>query len=784
MSEAHRRTLAQRAGGFAPIAVLVGLWFLFFWRVLAADPSARLTFQQGDFTLQFLAYRQMAFRQLREGRFPVFEECLYAGYPFQADPQSQMLYPPVLGIMLLGRALGWETYPLAALEWEAALHVLWAALGMYAFLWRGLALHRLAALFGALAFGFSGFITGYPILQTGILETAAWLPWMLLVVRRMVQAQRWVPYAVAAAWILAFAFAAGHPQTFVLVLYASIFAFLAWGYRALDWRLLAMRGVVIGALAAGISAAQLLPTFAYMLASTRASLSFVESTGGFVLRDLALLVLTGVLNAFGQPLYVGIITLVLAALAVALRLRQVWMWLVLALVALAFSFGSNAFAFEVAYWLVPGYRLFRSQERHAFLFVFAASALGAMGLDALLAPLLVRVRALLQAWASQLWSWATGVFVVFLAVLFAVQGKLLDAQTLPGFENRLMLLVIGIAGATVLLRWRADLGKTARAVWGSAAIALLVFDVFTANRDVVTQPYADPFPSSPLLKPVLELVQASPARGFVPRVYNHYGLPLNYACVFGANEVGGGSPIALAHYKAYLERAPEGVMIRQLNVRYAVTWRGAMQTREGEMLPWFLLARAQMPQGEASTYRLDWQPLDFEGVWVANEVRPAASADAIFEAMHAPGYDPFRIAFIFEHDLPHVRAALGATTLRGRGSAAVEGHAPGYAKIAVNVDAPALLVLSKAYHWNWVALVDGREVRPIPVNVGLLGVPIPAGARSIELSYRPLDFHIGLGISALSVLTSVILLFSAIFARRSRYGSSTTGGFGGASATM
>lgn len=182
-----------------------------------------------------------------------------------------------------------------------------------------------------------------------------------------------------------------------------------------------MRGVVIGALAAGISAAQLLPTFAYMLASTRASLSFVESTGGFVLRDLALLVLTGVLNAFGQPLYVGIITLVLAALAVALRLRQVWMWLVLALVALAFSFGSNAFAFEVAYWLVPGYRLFRSQERHAFLFVFAASALGAMGLDALLAPLLVRVRALLQAWASQLWSWATGVFVVFLAVLFAVQ---------------------------------------------------------------------------------------------------------------------------------------------------------------------------------------------------------------------------------------------------------------------------------------------------------------------------------------------------------------------------
>ncbi|MCS6827733.1 MAG: hypothetical protein NZ553_14055, partial [Caldilinea sp.] len=114
----------RRLAAAAPIVILVLLWALFFWRILTPAPADRLTFHQGDFTLQFLAYRQLAYRQLAAGRFPVIEECLYSGHPFQADPQSQVLYPPVLAAMLIGRALGWAEYPLRALEWEVMLHVL------------------------------------------------------------------------------------------------------------------------------------------------------------------------------------------------------------------------------------------------------------------------------------------------------------------------------------------------------------------------------------------------------------------------------------------------------------------------------------------------------------------------------------------------------------------------------------------------------------------------------------------------------------------------------------
>ncbi|MDW8293515.1 MAG: YfhO family protein [Anaerolineae bacterium] len=782
-----RQLLLRWIVSLAPPLVLIGLWALFFWRIFTPDPSARLTFQHGDFTLQFLAYRQVAFRHLREGRFPLFEPCLYSGYPFQADPQSQMLYPPVLLTMLAGRALGWEAYPLEALEWEAMSHVLWAALGTYVFLRRGLRLRRIAALFGALAFGFGGFLTGYPILQTGILETAAWLPWLLLALRKLIESQVWLVWAVASAAVVAVAFTAGHPQTLMLSLYAAGLLFLAWSFRRLSLqRCLARIGAVV-VLAVGLSAAQAWPTVSYMLASSRASIPYEHSAHGFPLHDLSLVLLAGVTNFF-QPLYVGVVALLMAMLALALRAHTAWIWAGLALVALALSFGGNAFAFDVAYWLAPGYRLFRSQERHAFLFSFALSVLGAMGLNRLLAPLWAEARDRVRAWGERLIGWSAGAFALFLVVLLAISGKLIDAKALPQATDRLALLAIGLAGTAALVRWRADLGGAGRAVWGGAAIALLVFDVFTANRYTVTQPFAEPFPPSPLLKPIVEAESASRRRGLTPRIYNHYGLPLNYACVFGQQEVGGGSPIVPAHYKAYLERAPEGVMVRQLNARYAVTWRGAMVTPEGETIPWFLLARTQTPQGEASTYRLDWEPLDFDGAWIADDVRLLPHADAIFEALRAPGYDVFRTAFVFAQDRARIQRAVGTDALRGRGEAAVEGHAAtGYVKVAVNVDAPALLVLSMAYHWNWVALIDGNVVPTVPVNVGLLGVPIPAGARSIELSYHPFDFYAGLAVSGASVVACVLLLALAprLHARRSpqQDSSSLGGGLGGASAT-
>lgn len=417
----------------APPCLLVLLWLLFFWRILTPNEADRLTFQHGDFTLQFLAYRQLAYRQLAEGRFPVIEECLYSGHPFQADPQSQVLYPPVLATLLLGRALGWSAYPLRALEWEVMLHVLWAALGMYVFLRAvqtpygmpgstpgGMPVHRLAALIGAVAFAFGGFLTGYAMLQTAILQTAAWLPLIMLALNRLAVSLRWGSAAAALAVLVFFAFTAGHPQTMLLIAYAGIAAFVYWSWssrRASGWpaRRIVLSMIGRGGLAAvcivGLVAAQLLPSLLFTLASTRATLSFDAAGRGFALYDIALFALTGVINVW-QPIYIGIIGLALAIGAIIGRAslrrtssrRDIWLWVGVGVGALILSFGANAAGFDLAYLLAPGYRQFQAQERHAVIVTFALAVLAAYGAHRMLGPLrmraLVGLRRTRAAWPS------------------------------------------------------------------------------------------------------------------------------------------------------------------------------------------------------------------------------------------------------------------------------------------------------------------------------------------------------------------------------------------------
>ena len=763
MKMASHRT-RRRLQAAAPLAALVLLWLLFFWRILTPAQADRLTFQQGDFTLQFLAYRQLAYRQLAAGRFPVIEECLYSGHPFQADPQSQVLYPPVLAIMMIGRTLGWEEYPLRALEWEVVSHVLLAAMGMYAFLrmgagYPGRRLRRTAALIGAAAYGFGGFMTGYAMLQTAILQTAAWLPLILLATRWLATARRWLPAASSLAVLVFLAFTAGHPQTMLFVAYTGAIAFAFWFWQAQrsePWTTLLqrslLRAVVGGAFAIGLSAAQLIPTLSFMLASTRASLSFVEAGRGFALHDIALFALTGVTNAW-QPIYVGIASLALAVLALASvrrrRCNDAGLWVAIGIGALVLSFGAKTIGFDLAYLAAPGYRQFQAQERHAVVISFALCILAAYGADALLSPLSQRARWRLWRAGRHLAIWGAAAFSLLIGLLIAQRAVVEAAQaTLASAGDRLALVVLGLLGTGALFAWRARLGRAPRWLWGSALLGLIVFDLSAANRYTATQPLADPFPPNPLIAPVAPTQRPNS----YSRVYNHFGLPLNGACMAGLNEVGGGSPIVLRAYKSLLDNAPEDVMVKLLNARHAVTWRGAMETPEGVMIPWFLLARDTFEGQQASTYRLDWEPQDFNGAWIPRRITRASSADALYGRMRAPGFDPFAEAII-------INAADELLARGAVGNAAIEGKSAGYIKVAASADAPALLLVSQAYHWNWVALVNNREVAPIAVNGALLGVPIPAGQVSVEFSYRPLDLYIGAALSALSALG---MLFASV----------------------
>jgi hypothetical protein len=739
------------------------MWALFFWRVLTPNAADQLTFEPGDFTLQFLAYRQMAFRQFAQGILPVLEECLYSGHPFQADPQSQVLYPPVLALMLLGQVLGWANYPLRALEWEVMVHVLWLSLGLYVFLRRGLRLSRRASVFGAIAGTYNGFITSYPLLQTGILQTYAWLPWQLLCFLQLARTastpKAWVTPAIVLAALLACAFAAGHPQTLLFGLYCGIAVFLmgAWQDKVPPKTLLRL-GLIVAVFSLGLAAAQLVPQLRFTQLSTRASINFNEASNGFQPRDIAMLAFA---EMPWQPLYAGLATLVLAAVAlVRVRTHTAWLWLGVAVCGLVLSFGGNVLGFDLAYLIAPGYGQFRSQERHASLFVLALAVLGALGFHWLIHTQTDTAKTWTRQAGRVLWLCAAFAFgLLYLAkILDAIPGA---PPTYGTLLNRLTLAALVLMGMAALFSTSAP-QHWAR-VAGIGCIGLLVFELFSNNRYTALRPPSEPFPKLALL----ESIQTSS----LTRIHNHHGLPLNGACVRGYAEIGGGSPIVVRSYHTFLNRAAEDIAAKLLNVRHTVTWRGGMGLDNGRQIPARKIATAKVGNSNdaINTFALDWQPADAKPAWIvpAPNVLAVENEDALYSRLNAAGFDPFTQAIVYTYANTRDPAPSLATPAQTQAQTpaqpqvGIEGTATGYMKIATFSTTPGLLVISKAHYPNWVALVNGVETQPIITNGALLGVPVPAGNSSVELSYRPIDLWVGIGIGAMALLAmSVLWLWS------------------------
>ena len=525
----------------APPVVILAVWLLFFWPLFTPVEADRVQLESGDFTLQFLAFRQFGLNELRQGRWPVWMPCVDSGYPYFADPQSASFYPPVMINWGLHLVPGARDFSIGALELEAALQVLLAALTAYGFLC-GEVRSRLAALIGALAFSFGGYLLSYPILQLAILETAAWLPLVMWTMRRLA-ARRDGRSVALAGGVLALSALAGHPQTMVMIAYvaAAYFAFCAWRNHLPVRSALGLLAAA-GLLALLIGAVQLLPTFEYMRLSSRAELSLEAAGTGFPLTDVAQLIAPGSVSRY-SPLYIGLLPLGLAALAagaaVVNRLRRkaressarVWFWGSVAVVALLISFGNQLPLFGVLYWLAPGFRLFRDQERYALIVVWALSLLTAYG------------------------------------------GDLLFHSLSPSLRR-----------------------------WLPAALLLIVMVDLAANtRTVNWVPPYDPFPA----QAALAAIQADAADDAIFRLHSEQRLPGHAACMAGLNEVGGITPIHVGYYQDFIKQVPREVRWQLLNVGYVVTWRSVLDDHLGRPVDAALLDQQGEGQDAIYTYRLN-----------------------------------------------------------------------------------------------------------------------------------------------------------------------------------
>jgi len=576
-------------------------------------------FPTGDFTDHFLPFSLFQRAEILAGRLPVWNPYTFSGHPFLADIQAAVFYP--ISNLVLGLTLPWGDVMsrLYWLEVEAILQI--ALAGFFTYLLAcDLVRSRSAAFLAGCLFAFSGYLTGYPALQTAVLRTAIWLPLVLWCLRRAFAAGAAWRWSITAAVAYTIAFLGGHPQTFLFLSYCVagwIVMLLVTGAgvhrapasatsrvpisRQLPKVARLQRASKVAAFYAiflGLSAAQLWPSLEFTSLSVRSGMDYASASGGFPLKDTWQLFAPGVRSQF-SPLFTGILGLGLAVLAAVSGIASLFgsgrswaereesaplpavraarapdaaalaapdaaafaapllFFVIVAITALLASYGDNGFLYPFLYRWAPGWSMFRGQERAAYLVAFGLSMAAAYGTAAFLALPQRTRRAALLIWMA-----------TAAAALIAI-GLLLS----PGLDanGQAAWLRSCIAGGTVLVVMLVLAVRTLPR-WAMTAVVTMtvLFELVVANagtnlssRPVLPQPEAV----------ALQAIVAPTGEAAPPRVQNEHLLGEDYGMLARVEDVNGTSPLRLARYDALLSDFPQARLWQLTGTQYVLTTR-------------------------------------------------------------------------------------------------------------------------------------------------------------------------------------------------------------------
>ena len=744
-------------------------------------------FPHGDFNHHFLPFSLFQQNALLTLRLPVWVPYANAGHPFLADAQSAVFYPISNFLLLLTGFVHSAAGRLYWLQVEAALHVFLASVFTY-MLVRRLTGKRTAGFAAGSIFAFSGFLTGYPLLQLGVVRTAAWLPLILLLLLPRRDGRHCLKRWLLAACVQAVAFFAGHPQTFLFLTYAVagwmlMLAFVEMRIHFTGSRepvgafalgaLLQMTGRALAFVAAliAMTLGQLWPAIEFAQRSVRAFVGSEYLSGGFPWQDTWQFMFPGVLSHF-SPQYIGVAGLGLTLFACAglfsnqfshaggdrVLVPAALFFVICGGIAWLLSYGENGPLYGPFYRFAPGGSLFRGQERAIYLVAFSLSALSGYGL-ALLTSLPQRLRRNL--------SWAFAVVAAAGAMLFVTWRPLPENSELSRaalyFSCGKSLLFAVVFASLCSVR---NMTRTRILL----LLSFLLVDLFITNfaTNIADGPSVRAELARPEIAATLRAANdlAEETNGPPPRVYNEDRLPRSSGISAEWEDVGGSSPLRTLSFDSLFTDVPFVRMWELTAVGTVLTWREELPVESQ------LIARFEHPDGSES--RLHKLGALSPRSWWTNRVRRVDDRTALALLSDA-NFDPQQEVLIAESDAASLgdaweddRISFGDSV---RAEIDVEQKGPAHLVIGIDSDQPGLLFVSENHMPGWLAewTATNEPSQPIILPVvrahqAFLGIPVPAGKGTLELAYRPASVRWGLAISAFAWIAALLVLRGQIAA--------------------
>ncbi len=354
------------------IIILLLLSFVFFHNIISSTKIMSNIHYLND--VAFYSYNMK--ESLKQGALPLWTPYYYSGRPLFAQPEYYFIDLNFLLVLLTGSIY-------LAMNFSVITYLFLAGLGMY-FLVLFLSESRKAAFISALIYMFNGFVHTFVVPgNIMIIEGYSLMPFIFLFTIKALKNKDFIFNSVIAGLFAAFLIFAGGviflPYLFLLIL---VYSFIYIIYRNISKRILKLGivGILIFAVAFGVSAVKLLPGLEFMKLSNRgAGLPYEEYLGEPIkLKNFGFAFISNVfLKGEHISAAIGVAGFVLFLFGLYnFRNRLVLFSALTVLLSLLMS--SESFLAKILY-NVPILNQARHIERSIFLFAFASSILGGFG---------------------------------------------------------------------------------------------------------------------------------------------------------------------------------------------------------------------------------------------------------------------------------------------------------------------------------------------------------------------------------------------------------------------
>ncbi len=713
---------------------------------------------------------------ISSGKFPLWSDNFFSGFPTFEDPQVGTFYPFNILLSIFCRENGYLSYKY--IELNIVLHYMLMGIFTYV-LCRNLKLSKVSSLFAAIIFEFCGYMACHPQHYSSIMS----LTWLPLSLSFLISLYGKKSKKSIIGFIISFALCilGGHIQT---ALYSGMFLFLITimlscrkGKETKKSGIKFFITVCILFISAGLIAGiQLLPTVELMKNSTRSDMTYEEFSSN---SNDPITFVTAIMPYFldidnlwynKEPtethLYLSVVLLSIIILFVTREKKDdkdkkfLNMWIISTIVFFVFSLGENTFVSRILY-LIPFVNKLRRSVNYFYIVSLLIAIIGGYALN----YIINNKENLNYGKYKKIMVILNCILLVLIVIAYIALFNFTGSVKFGILKNIIKglwttAIFINIVWYFTALYINNDIGKKAFSV---IILSILVIDLFTFNSNIKpnasNQNYNidlsyNSFQGDTYVNEILRKANEENVRVAVCGVD-----ALNASGIIGVSDIWGYNPLKLSSYNEYARRFSLDLgdkpteytdfssnYIDLLSTKYILTTSNFMRKNHS-----FTVGKYSEIYNKNNIIILQNNNY-IKPFYTTSLVKSVSLVEEIYDNIGKDGYNPENIVYV-----------LNAESDKSYSSAAeiiVKESTDGKTVLQTKSNEEIYLTTSKIMYSGWKIKINGKVKNPDTVNGIFIGTSVPQGENTVEIYYAPNILYIGIFSSAIGVMILIICVFN------------------------